>query len=68
MRKTKAEIIQAMEYCVTGTGCFECSYFSSGGRCMSNLRKDALELIKQMDAELTALLYGQTIPGKEDKQ
>ena len=62
MRKTKAEIIQAMEFCVTGRGCLECSYFAEGGRCMQVLRVDALELIKTLDALYTAHLYDQTTP------
>ena len=62
MTQPKDEIIRAMEYCVSGTGCFECAYFGRGGRCMAALRADALELIKTLDALYTAHLYDQATP------
>lgn len=68
MTRSKDEVIQALEYCCEGTGCLDCPYFIERGRCMAALRADVLELVKQLDAELTTMLYGKTIPGKDDKQ
>ena len=57
MTRSKDEVIQALEYCVEGTGCPDCSYFIERGRCMAALRADVLELVKQQQAEIEKLRW-----------
>ena len=55
MTKTPEQIIKALEICTADTGCpLTCPYINEL-RCEGNIKKDALELIKEQQTEIERL-------------
>lgn len=54
----REKVIKGLEHCIVGMGCFECPYHVGGSlssRCVDNIMRDALGIIKKSEPHLIGL-------------
>lgn len=54
----REKVIKGLEHCVVGMGCFGCPYHVGGSlssRCVDNIMRDALGMIKKLEPHLIGL-------------
>lgn len=54
----REKVIKGLEHCIVGMGCFGCPYHVGGSlssRCVDNIMRDTLDMIKKLEPHLIGL-------------